>query len=91
MVRLIYTCPMHPEIEQDFPWTCPLCGMALEPKDVRLEESDGEYRDMLTRFWAAAVLTVLVLYLSGMIPGLTFSPAISRIGQFAFSTPNAVW
>ena len=33
--RTIYTCPMHPRIEQDLPGSCPICGMALEPKIVR--------------------------------------------------------
>src|SRR6478672_2988189 len=48
----IYTCPMHPEIEQDHPGTCPKCGMALEPKTITGEpEDDTELRDMTRRFW----------------------------------------
>lgn len=55
---VIYTCPMHPEIEQIGPGTCPICGMALEPKDVAVIEGPSEeYLDMLRRFIASAILT----------------------------------
>jgi Cu+-exporting ATPase len=60
-----YTCPMHPEVVQRGPGACPLCGMALEPKDAGLEESDdGELRDMTRRFVLAAVLSVPVVALA---------------------------
>jgi len=50
--RTIYTCPMHPEVEQDHPGECPICGMALEPKTVTAEpEDDSELRDMTRRLW----------------------------------------
>ncbi len=64
--RTIYTCPMHPEIEQDTPGNCPICGMALEPKSVvtHSEEDDHELRDMTRRFWIAAALSVPVLILA---------------------------
>src|SRR5262245_47268130 len=53
----LYTCPMHPEIEQDHPGTCPKCGMALEPKTITSEpEDDSELRDMTRRFWVAVAL-----------------------------------
>src|SRR6267378_974391 len=55
----IYTCPMHPQIEQDHPGTCPICGMALEPKTITAEpEDDSELRDMTRRFWVAVSLTL---------------------------------
>ena len=55
----IYTCPMHPEIEQVGPGTCPICGMALEPKGISLTEGPSEeYLDFRRRFWIGAVLTV---------------------------------
>ncbi|MBX3562675.1 MAG: heavy metal translocating P-type ATPase [Sphingomonas sp.] len=54
----IYTCPMHPEIEQVGPGTCPICGMALEPKAFALTEGPSEeYLDMRRRFVVSAVLT----------------------------------
>lgn len=56
---VVYTCPMHPEIEQIGPGTCPICGMALEPKGVVVQEGPSEeYVDFRRRFVAAAVLTV---------------------------------
>jgi len=55
----IYTCPMHPEIEQPGPGSCPICGMALEPKTVSVEEGpSAEYLDMRRRFWISAVLVL---------------------------------
>ncbi|MBL9091800.1 MAG: YHS domain-containing protein, partial [Planctomycetaceae bacterium] len=59
-----YTCPMHPEIEQDHPGSCPKCGMALEPKTVSAEEDDSELRDMTRRFWVASVLTAPLFFLA---------------------------
>src|SRR5512136_667635 len=52
----LFVCPMHPEIEQDHPGDCPICGMALEPKMVSLyaPEDDSELRDMTRRLWIAA-------------------------------------
>ncbi|MEO8650578.1 MAG: heavy metal-binding domain-containing protein, partial [Acidobacteriota bacterium] len=54
-----YTCPMHPEIVQIGPGSCPICGMALEPKEISLNDApDPEFTDMRRRFWVAAALTV---------------------------------
>src|SRR5438105_452695 len=60
-----YTCPMHPEIRQDQPGYCPICGMALEPVAVAGEpkEEDSEVKDMTRRFWIASILTVPVFLL----------------------------
>src|SRR6188508_2433216 len=64
----IYMCPMHPEVEQDHPGTCPKCGMALEPKTITAEpEDDSELRDMTRRFWLAAALALPVLAIA-MLP-----------------------
>ena len=93
----IYTCPMHPEIEQDHPGLCPICGMTLEPKEAGAEVDDSEYRDMLRRFWTGAVLTipVLILAASKMIPFLSFDTfipdSVSRWLQFIISTPVVLW
>ncbi|HEX6323593.1 MAG TPA: heavy metal translocating P-type ATPase [Vicinamibacterales bacterium] len=70
-----YTCPMHPEIVQIGPGSCPICGMALEPRTVSLEDlPNPELADMTRRFWIAAALTVpvFVLTMSDMFlgPGL---------------------
>ncbi|MEE8276268.1 MAG: heavy metal-binding domain-containing protein, partial [Alphaproteobacteria bacterium] len=68
----IYTCPMHPEIEQVGPGACPNCGMALEPREVSLaEEAHPELVDMTRRFWVGVALSVPVLLLAmgDLIPG----------------------
>ena len=54
-----YTCPMHPEIVQKGPGSCPICGMALEPKTISLEhdEANPELVEMTRRFWVCVVLT----------------------------------
>ncbi|MFQ6616634.1 MAG: heavy metal-binding domain-containing protein, partial [Fidelibacterota bacterium] len=57
-----YTCPMHPEVVQEGPGSCPICGMALEPRTVTLgEEKNPELVDMTRRFWISLVLTVPLL------------------------------
>jgi Cu+-exporting ATPase len=61
--RAVYTCPMHPEVEQVGPGACPDCGMDLEPKDIAAAASDdGQLRGMVRRFgWAAALTLPLFL------------------------------
>ncbi|HSI14203.1 MAG TPA: copper-translocating P-type ATPase [Chthoniobacter sp.] len=94
--KTIYTCPMHPEIEQDHPGTCPKCGMALEPKTVSAApEDDGELRDMTRRFWIGAALTLPVFLLAmghllPSVPEWTMGEA-SRWTQFLLSTPVVLW
>src|SRR6185437_15264102 len=57
----IYTCPMHPEIRQDHPGACPICGMALEPETpVAAAGPSAELVDMARRFWIALALSVPV-------------------------------
>ncbi|HET8798790.1 MAG TPA: copper-translocating P-type ATPase, partial [Thermoanaerobaculia bacterium] len=53
-----WTCPMHPEVVQDAPGSCPICGMALEPRTIAIEEENPELRDMSRRFWVSTALTV---------------------------------
>jgi len=61
----IYTCPMHPEVQQVGPGHCPKCGMALEPMMPSLDEDEGhELRAMSRRFWTLAVLTLPVFVLA---------------------------
>ena len=57
-----YTCPMHPQIVRSGPGSCPICGMALEPRTVSLDEGDNpELREMKRRFWVGTALTVPVV------------------------------
>ena len=60
----IYTCPMHPEVQQQGPGDCPKCGMALEPMTPSADEDDGEVRAMSRRFWTLVALTVPVFVLA---------------------------
>src|SRR5450755_562906 len=64
--KIRYTCPMHPEIIQLGPGSCPKCGMALEPMDIVAgeEQSDPEYDSMGKRFWIAVALSAPLLILS---------------------------
>jgi len=94
----IYTCPMHPEIEQIGPGTCPICGMGLEPKvfDPNAEEDDSELHDMTLRFKVAAVLAVpvLVIAMGDMLPGEPMSAVFgsARVWiEMALTTPVALW
>src|SRR5687768_10501006 len=87
----IYTCPMHPEIEQDKPGDCPICGMALEPKTISAGPpgDDAELTDMSRRFWIGAALTLPVFFLamSHLWPNAPgwMSGEASRWIQFALS------
>ncbi|MEY2603153.1 MAG: P-type Cu+ transporter [Verrucomicrobiota bacterium] len=71
----IYTCPMHPQIEQDHPGDCPICGMRLEPKARALEGAaeDREVKSLASKFWLGVMLTVPLLFLSvgEMLPGIS--------------------
>jgi Cu+-exporting ATPase len=95
---MIYTCPMHPEIEQDHPGACPKCGMTLEGKSIGAEdEQQCETRWLSRKFWIALVLTipVLLLAMGHAIPGLEIESIVpKRIGkwiEFALTTPVVLW
>jgi Cu+-exporting ATPase len=95
--KSIYTCPMHPEVQQDHPGACPKCGMALELKMLSTgtaAEENSELRGMTKRFWIGAALTlpVLVLAMGHVIPAQSWadSPA-SRWLQFALTAPVVCW
>jgi P-type Cu+ transporter len=96
----IYTCPMHPEIEQVGPGDCPICGMALEPKTITLAEEEGpsaEYLDMRRRFWVSAALSLpLLLWVMGdHLLGIGMTHAVPRQLahwiQLALATPVVLW
>jgi Cu+-exporting ATPase len=91
----IYTCPMHPEIRQVGPGTCPICGMALEPEVFTGETGPNpELADMSRRFWIGLVLSIPVMAIewSGMLFGAQWvTPAQANYIQFAFATPVVLW
>ena len=84
-----YTCPMHPEIVQIGPGSCPICGMALEPKHIQAgEQENPELIDMQRRFWASVVLSLPLLVISmGM---LLAEPLRTRV-QLALAAPVVLW
>ena len=89
-----YTCPMHPEIRQIGPGSCPKCGMALEPllPDLDEDEVNTEYLDFRRRFWGSLPLTVVVVVLAmagHRLEGL--SPAVRTWGELLFSLPIVLW
>jgi len=92
----VYTCPMHPEIRQIGPGSCPICGMALEP-DIAGPETgpNPELVDMTRRFWIGLVLTlpVFILEMGAHIAGAHnwVEPTPSNYVQFAFATPVVLW
>ncbi len=98
--KTIYTCPMHPEVQQDHPGPCPKCDMALEPQSVTAStdgEENVELRDMTKRFWIGAALTlpVFLLAMAHLIPALArqswADSHVSRWIQLAFTTPVVWW
>ncbi len=92
----IYTCPMHPEIRQVGPGSCPICGMALEPETVTADSGPNpELADMTRRFWVAVALSLPVFALEMgshlfnlhvLMPG-----QLSNWVQFALATPVVLW
>ena len=96
--RAEYTCPMHPEVRQIGPGPCPICGMALEPVMVSLEEQPNEELDDMTRRfrWSLALtLPILAVMIDEFLPA---QPIHSRIGssllnwiELAMATPVVVW
>jgi len=94
----IYTCPMHPEIRQAGPGSCPICGMALEPAVVTAEAAPNEeLADMSRRFWIGLVLAapVFLLEMGAHIPALSLHVLVPMQAsiwiQFALATPVVLW
>jgi Cu+-exporting ATPase len=92
----IYTCPMHPQIRQVGPGSCPICGMALEPEQASLEEGPSqELIDMRRRFWIGTALTVpvAVLEMGGHVLGLDHlvDQQTSNWIQLVLATPVVLW
>ena len=92
----IYICPMHPQIQQVGPGTCPICGMALEPLTVTADSGPNlELIDMTRRLWIGLTLAipVLVLEMGGQITGLTMllGQQLSNWVQLFLATPVVLW
>jgi P-type Cu+ transporter len=92
-----YTCPMHPEVRQRGPGACPICGMALEPRTVTIEESNPELDDMTRRFrWSLLVTApILAFMVSEFLPGQPLQRAVPHGAmnwiQLALATPVVLW
>ena len=93
----LYTCPMHPEVEQDHSGDCPKCGMALARKNATGggEEEDAELSDLRRRFWVGAVLTlpVCLLAMAHLFPNAPawMGGTVARWVQFVLATPVVLW
>jgi Cu+-exporting ATPase len=94
----LYTCPMHPEIVRDRPGSCPICGMALEPRTVTLDdEANPELAQMSRRFWIGAALAAPVVAIAmlehapgGWLAGLA-PHGVWTVVQLALTTPVVLW
>jgi Cu+-exporting ATPase len=96
--RTEYTCPMHPEIVRDGPGSCPICGMALEPRTASLEQEENpELREMSLRFWVSVVLSLplLLIAMSEFIPASNLESLMPmRVWgwiEMALATPVVLW
>jgi Cu+-exporting ATPase len=92
-----YTCPMHPEIVRDQPGNCPICRMALKPRDEPVGSANPELANMTRRFWVAVALTVplLAVMISDILPAhplqhLLPGPWVAWL-EFALATPVVLW
>jgi Cu+-exporting ATPase len=88
----IYTCPMHPQVRQIGPGSCPICGMALEPEAGGAHDH-GELADMSRRLWVSAVfsLPIVVLDMGSHVGFAPLPHALSGFVEFALATPVVLW
>jgi len=92
-----YTCPMHPEIVRSGPGSCPICGMALEPRHVTDDDANPELESMTRRLWVGLILTLplLAVMISDVLPGHPLQQFVSGrlLGwiEFALATPVVLW
>ena len=89
-----YTCPMHPEVRQHGPGSCPKCGMALEPvlPELATDESNSEYNDFKRRFWGSLPLTLVVVFLAmagHLLSGLPV--ALRSWAELLLTLPVVFW
>ena len=95
---VIYTCPMHPEIQQKGPGSCPKCGMALEPMNAVAEEGENEELDDMTKRFKVSTILALPVFLLAMTSDLMPSLLPSWLGMslvqwilFVLATPVVLW
>ncbi len=92
-----WTCPMHPQIVRQTSGSCPLCGMALEPRTVNLgQEKNPELQDMQRRFWVSIFLTVplLIITMAHLLPKMKaglINPDIQKWVELMLSTPVVIY
>src|SRR5882724_9815773 len=92
----VYICPMHPEIVRAEPGSCPICGMALEPRSVAAGQQNPELAEMSRRFWLSLPFTVPVFLLgmSDLLPGMPVQHALGRWlpwVELLLATPVVLW
>ena len=90
-VGTIYTCPMHPQIRQDHPGACPICGMALEPVMPTGEEANPELDDFSRRFWWTLPLSLAVLALAMFGHAWPLPTSVRTWLELALSAPVVLW
>jgi Cu+-exporting ATPase len=95
---VVYTCPMHPQVRQDGPGSCPLCGMALEPLGIAADAADaGELRNMTRRLRIAAALCLPLLWcmlgeaLPWLDPAMLLGERAVAWGEFLLASPVVLW
>ena len=93
-----YTCPMHPEVVREAPGSCPICGMALEPRTAALDQEENpELREMSLRFWVSLALSLplLLIAMSEFIPAVNLESIMPmRVWgwvEMALATPVVLW
>ena len=94
--KAVYTCPMHPQVQQDHPGACPECGMALEPRTAGgegEEEEDAELKYMTRRFWVSVVFSapLLAVAISHALGARWIPPALRVWLEFGLSSPVVLW
>lgn len=89
----VYTCPMHPEIRQDHPGSCPICGMALEPVMPQLSDDESpELKDFQRRFWWTLPLTAVVFALAmSRHRDAWMAPSTQDWVEFVLASPVVLW